>query len=223
MAVLAFDVYGTLIDPLAMEADLLPLFGDRAREACALWRQKQLEYSFRRAIMQRYLNFAACTAQALDFVARSFAIELADPQKSALLDRYRKLPAYPDVAAGLNALSDHKLVACSNGLESDVRALLDHAGLLDRFAMIVSVDDVKTFKPSRVVYDYLADRCADLCGAGKHELWMISANPFDVIGAKSAGLRAAWLQRDARAPFDAWEFSPDAIVAGIADLAPAMS
>ncbi len=214
MAVLAFDVYGTLIDPLGIESKLRESFGDRAREACELWRQKQLEYSFRRAIMQRYESFPACTAQALEFVARKFDVTISDSQRRGMLDHYRKLPPYPDVVSGLNSLRSHRLVAFSNGIEDDVRTLLDQAGILSRFQMIVSVDDVKTFKPSRVVYDYLADRC----DADKHEIWMVSSNPFDVIGAKSAGLRAAWLRREPRTPFDPWEYSPDAIVASIADM-----
>ena len=62
LPVLAFDVYGTLIDPLGMEAHLRETFGERAKEATALWRSKQLEYSFRRALMRKYVNFDICTA-----------------------------------------------------------------------------------------------------------------------------------------------------------------
>jgi len=64
-SVLAFDVYGTLIDPFQMEDHLRPILGARAKEATELWRSKQLEYSFRRALMKKYENFDVCTAQAL--------------------------------------------------------------------------------------------------------------------------------------------------------------
>src|SRR5579863_9958429 len=65
--VLAFDVYGTLIDPFRIEEHLRAVFGDKAKEATELWRSKQLEYSFRRALMRKYKNFDVCTAQALQF------------------------------------------------------------------------------------------------------------------------------------------------------------
>lgn len=217
MAVLAFDIYGTLIDPISMQVHLAALFGDAAREASELWRQKQLEYSFRRAIMQRYVSFPVCTEQALEYVCGRFGVELTDSNKRELLDHYLKLPAYADVARGLELVEQdgHTLIAFSNGTEDPVRGLLDNAGVLHRFRTIVSVDDVRTFKPSPLVYEYLVDRC----GVPKSTLWMISSNPFDVIGAKACGLKAVWLQRDPRSPFDAWEFSPDATVHSMEQLA----
>ena len=87
--------------------------------------------------------------------------------------------------------------------------------LLPRFSKIVSVDPIRTFKPDPAVYDYLA---AEL-GAQKNYVWLISSNPFDVIGAKAFGLRAAWVQRDPKRIFDPWEFAPDLIVQGLAGLA----
>src|SRR5579864_2985336 len=70
--VLAFDIYGTLIDPYSMEQHLQPSFGNRARDATALWREKQIELSFRRALMRKYVDFNICTAQALDYVCHRF-------------------------------------------------------------------------------------------------------------------------------------------------------
>ena len=69
--VLAFDVYGTLIDPFRMEEHLRAAFGEKAREASELWRGKQIEYSFRRALMKKYRNFDKCTAQALRYRQRA--------------------------------------------------------------------------------------------------------------------------------------------------------
>ncbi len=91
-SVLAFDVYGTLIDPFRMEDHLRVIFGVRAKEATELWRNKQLEYSFRRALMKKYENFDVCTAQALRFVSRQLEVPLTDETMRNLLDQYLRLP-----------------------------------------------------------------------------------------------------------------------------------
>jgi 2-haloacid dehalogenase len=215
-SVLAFDVYGTLIDPFRMEDHLRAVFGDRAKEATELWRGKQLEYSFRRALMKKYENFDVCTAQALRFVSRQLDISLDEPTLHNFLDQYLRLPAYPDVPAALEQLEARgfKIVACTNGTEQAVRGLLKRAGVFARFSGIVSVDPIRTFKPDPAVYEYLAAQVR----AEKEMVCLISSNPFDVIGAKACGLRTAWVQRDPKRVFDPWEFEPDLVVHGLEQL-----
>jgi 2-haloacid dehalogenase len=215
--VLAFDVYGTLIDPFHMEEHLRAAFGEKAREASELWRGKQIEYSFSRALMKKYQTFDACTAQALIFVAAHFGVSLSAEAREKLLSKYLQLPVFPDVPAALAefAAQGFTIAACSNGTESAVRGLLENAGVLGRFGKIVSVDPIRTFKPDPAVYEYLAVELH----TQKEMVWLVSSNPFDVIGAKACGLRAAWVQRDPRRVFDAWEFAPDLIVHGLAELA----
>jgi 2-haloacid dehalogenase len=214
--VLAFDVYGTLIDPFHMEEHLRAAFGEKAKEASELWRSKQIEYSFRRALMKKYRNFDVCTAQALRFVSAQFGISLSGEAQEKLLSKYQQLPAYPDVAGALDDLAARgfTIAACSNGTESAVRGLLDHAKVLPHFSKIVSVDKIRTFKPDPAVYEHLV---AEL-HTRKENTWLISSNPFDVIGAKACGLRTAWVQRDPKRVFDPWEFEPDAIVHGLSEL-----
>src|SRR6202162_6235528 len=136
---LAFDVYGTLIDPFHAEEHLRAAFGERAKEASELWRGKQIEYSFRRALMKKYRTFDACTAQALRFVSAQFGISLSEEAHENLMSKYLELPAYPDVTGTLDELAARgfTIAACSNGTESAVRASLDHAGVLPRFSKIV--------------------------------------------------------------------------------------
>jgi 2-haloacid dehalogenase len=214
--VLAFDVYGTLIDPFHMEEHLRADFGEKAKEASELWRGKQIEYSFRRALMKKYRNFDACTAQALRFVSVQLGISLSEEARKMLLSKYQELPAYPDVTSALDELAARgfSIAACSNGTEDAVRGSLDHAGVLARFSKIVSVDPIRTFKPDPAVYEYLV---AEL-RARREMVWLISSNPFDVIGAKACGLRTAWVQRDPKRIFDPWEFEPDLVVHGLAEL-----
>jgi 2-haloacid dehalogenase len=215
-AVLAFDVYGTLIDPFHMEEHLRTFFGEKAKEASELWRSKQIEYSFRRALMKEYRTFDTCTAQALLFVSAQLGISLSREAREELLSKYLQLPAYPDVTGALEELAARgfAIAACSNGTESAVRGLLDHAGVLSRFSKIVSVDAIRTFKPDPAVYEYLV---AEL-HTRREMVWLISSNPFDVIGAKACGLRTAWVQRDPKRVFDPWEFEPDLVVHGLAEL-----
>jgi 2-haloacid dehalogenase len=214
--VLAFDVYGTLIDPFRMEEHLRAAFGEKAKEASELWRSKQIEYSFRRALMKKYRAFDACTAQALRFVSAQLGISLSEEEQGSLMSKYQRLPAYPDVTAALDELAARgfAIAACSNGTESAVRGSLDHAGVLSHFSKIVSVDPLRTFKPDPAVYEYLV---AEL-QARRDMVWLISSNPFDVIGAKACGLRTAWVQRDPKRMFDPWEFEPDIVVPGLAEL-----
>jgi len=215
--VLAFDVYGTLIDPFRMEEHLRAAFGEKAKEASELWRSKQIEYSFRRALMKKYQNFDVCTAQALRFVSAQLGISLSEEAREKLMAKYLELPAYPDVPGALDELAAQgfTIAACSNGTESAVRGLLEHAGVLPRFSEIVSVDAIRTFKPDPAVYTYLV---AEL-RAPKEMVWLISSNPFDAIGAKACGLRTAWVRRDLKRAFDPWEFEPDLVVHGLAELA----
>src|ERR1700682_5432366 len=105
VSVLAFDVYGTLIDPFRMEDHLRAIFGARAKEATELWRSKQLEYSFRRALMKKYENFDICTAQALRFVSRQLDVPLEEETLRNLLEQYLRMPAYPDALGALEQLA----------------------------------------------------------------------------------------------------------------------
>jgi|SRR5579863_7467885 2-haloacid dehalogenase len=214
--VLALDVYGTLIDPFSMENHLRAAFGEKAREASELWRAKQLEYSFRRALMKKYVPFDVCTAQALRFVAAHFGMSLSTEAQERLQARYKHLPAYPDVVEALEELAARGfgIVAFSNGTARAVRGALDQAGILPRFSKIVSVDAIRSFKPDPAVYEHLLTEVQ----APREGLWVISSNPFDVIGAKACGLRTVWVQRDSKRVFDPWEFEPDVIVHGLKEL-----
>ncbi|HLW71323.1 MAG TPA: haloacid dehalogenase type II [Candidatus Binataceae bacterium] len=217
---IGIDVYGTLIDPLRMSDHLRPLTGDAAEAIAAMWRAKQLEYTFRRAAMGSYENFDICTRDALRFVLDSMKIALAEPEQVRLLEAYQSLPPYADALAGLLELRrrGHTVAAFSNGVEATLRKLLGGAGLLDQFDAVISVDELKTFKPDPRVYRYLAERL----GRELDATWLISSNAFDVIGAKNAGLRAAWIQRDPATVFDPWPLRPDLVASSLERLAALM-
>jgi len=203
---LAFDIYGTLIDTQGINRKLFDIIGDQATEFSHRWREKQLEYSFRRGLMQRYQNFAICTSQALDYTDQLFATNINSTDKKALMDEYKTLPAYADVTQSL-ALAKNvgfRLFAFSNGSESAVEQLLQSAGIISYFEAVVSVDSLQTFKPNPDCYQYFLETT----NSQPDNSWLISSNSFDVIGAISAGMKAAWLQRDPDALFDPWGVPP---------------
>lgn len=215
-ATLAFDVYGTLIDTHGVMSALQERVGDRAKAFSQTWRDKQLEYSFRRGLMRNYETFAVCTRNALDYTCAFYAIDLTNEQKQSLLERYQSLPAFSDAEAALRKLKEegYRLYAFSNGTAAAVETLLVAAGIRDYFEGVVSVDELKSFKPDPAVYDYFLR----VSGAKGNEAWLISSNSFDVMGAISAGMRAAWVKRSANAIFDPWGIEPTITVEGLSEL-----
>ncbi|MCP5159405.1 MAG: haloacid dehalogenase type II [Gammaproteobacteria bacterium] len=213
---LGFDVYGTLVDPLALAETLRALVGEQAVPFAGLWRAKQLEYSFRRGLMRRYVDFDVCTRQALRCTQQTLHCELPESDQDRLMEAYLYLPMFPEVAASLNALKlqSLQLVAFSNGVEASIRALLANAGVLPLLEDVVSVDDLRTFKPDPEVYAYLARRT----GRAPNQTWLVSSNAWDVIGAKAAGLRAVWVKRQPDMVFDPWDVEPDVTVSRLDEL-----
>jgi len=213
---LAFDIYGTLIDPHGVVDELAQHVGERAQEFSGIWRDKQLEYTFRRGLMGRYENFVVCTRQALDYTDSLLQTGLDESAKTALMQVYRMLPAYADVPASLQALADagFRMFGLSNGVADAVSGLLEHARIDQFFEGVVSVDTLKTFKPSPEVYRHFIDVAA----TDAENCWLVSSNGFDVIGAVSAGMKAAWLQRSRAVVFDPWGIDATLVVHSLNEL-----
>jgi 2-haloacid dehalogenase len=218
VAVLAFDVYGTLVDTGGQVRRLAAILGSRSSaDFSDAWRQTQLAYTFRRGLMGAYVDFDVVTAQALDATAASFGFDLALADRRRLLEGYRSLPPYDDVPAALRMLAaaGRRCVAFSNGVAASVTELLEHAGLSGLLDDVVSVDEVGSYKPDPVVYQHLLERV----GAEADSTMLVSGNSFDVIGAKNVGLRAAWLRRSDTAVLDPWGVDPDVTVRDLTELA----
>ena len=214
---IAFDIYSTLIDTHGITSVLEKYAGNRAPEFSRVWRDKQLEYSFRRGLMQNYASFDICTSNALDFTSTSLKIPLDQSDKDTLMGQYKILPAFPDVKNGLAKAkeSGFRLFAFSNGRTDAVEGLLNHAGIREYFIDVVSVDEMKSFKPNPGVYSHFLRRSGATCS----DAWLVSGNPFDVIGAISAGMRAAWVKRSPDAIFDPWGIAPTLTVNNLENLA----
>jgi 2-haloacid dehalogenase len=219
--VLAFDLYGTLVDPIAIASELADLLGEAGgREAAGLWRLKQLEYSFRLTAMSQYEDFRLVTARALDFSLASLGVRLPDGQAERLVELYDHLQPFPDAAPALRALAGlgYELAVFSNGTPAMIGNCLDNSGLGGFFDRRISVDEVRVFKPSPVVYRHAAGRLSQPI----ERIRLITSNAFDCVGASAAGMRTAWVNRSA-APFDTIGARPDVTVPALDRLPAALA
>lgn len=214
---LAFDVYGTLINTDGVMVALRKHIGDKAAEFSRTWRQKQLEYTFRRGLMQRYEPFDICIKNALDYTNLYFKITLNQQTKDELINAYSTLPIFDDVESSLAMLkrAGFRIFALSNGSANTVELLLNNANISSYFLDVVSVDEIKSYKPNPDVYRHFLTRAAAL----RENAWLVSSNPFDVIGAIAYGMRAAWIKRTDEALFDPWGIEPTLTVNGLLNLA----
>lgn len=213
---LAFDMYGTLVDPIGIRSELESFLPEEAAAVAAAWRQKQLEYTFRLTAMERYEDFEQVTRRALDYALAASGKELAAGQKDTLMQRYNDLERFPDVVPGLERLKEagHAMIVFSNGTPRMLEALMDAAELRPYFQGFVSVDEVGVYKPSPKVYQRAAQRLERPIG----EVRLISSNPFDDIGAEAAGMRAAWVDRSGGL-FDTLGPPPEMVVGTLTELA----
>jgi len=219
--VLAFDLYGTLVDPIAISDELTEVLGDPGgREAASLWRAEQLEYSFRLTAMGRYEDFRWVTARALDFALASLGASLPAGQAERLAGLYDHLRPFPDAVPALRALAGmgYELAVLSNGTPAMIANCLGNSGLDEFFVQRISVDDVRAFKPSPVVYGHAAARLSLPPG----RIRLVTSNGFDCVGASAAGLRTAWVNRSA-GPFVAIGAQPDITVTALDRLPAALA
>jgi 2-haloacid dehalogenase len=217
---LAFDMYGTLVDPIRIWKRLEQYLPDEdALRVAEVWRQKQLEYTFRLTTMEKYEDFERVTRKALDYALQAAGRELDADHKGALMAQYNNLEKFADVEPGLERLQEagHTMVVFSNGAPRMLDALMDAAELRPYFRGFVSVDEVKTYKPSPKTYRRVAERLERQIG----EIRLISSNPFDDIGAEAAGMQAAWVDRSGGL-FDTLAPRPEMVIATLTELADAL-
>ncbi|WP_341581032.1 haloacid dehalogenase type II [Marinobacter metalliresistant] len=216
---LAFDVYGTLVDPMGMSRLLAEDAGDKAEAVAALWREKQLEFSFRKGLMKVYEDFGVCTRQALRYAMAAHKLPLTEERENALMAAYLSLPAFDDSLPALESLKgQYPLFAFSNGSYPALEKVLGHNNLLDQFEGLVSVDDIKSFKPDPAVYTY----ARRVTGAWEKPLCLVSSNAWDVIGARASGLLAIWVKRDPDKVFEDWGIEPSAVISSLLELPSAL-
>jgi 2-haloacid dehalogenase len=208
-----FDAYGTLFDVHSVVDAGREVTTDPAMLS-ATWRQKQLEYTWLRALMGRYEDFWAVTESALRYAIRRLQLTASQAQVDRLMRAYLSLACFPDVMPGLARVGSRPCAILSNGAPAMLAAAVASSGL-DRYLQhVISVDVVKTFKPSPIVYAL----GPQMLGIAAADLLFVSSNAWDAAGAKAFGYQVAWCNR-ANAPDEELGIRPDAIIATL-DLLP---
>jgi 2-haloacid dehalogenase len=187
-----FDAYGTLFDFNSAVGKYRDRFGDKADQISALWRTKQLEYTWLRSLMRQHKDFWQVTQDALDYALDAFGI--ADQNlRNDLIGAYLQLDSYPDVPETLRILKSHgfRLVILSNGSPAMLEAAVKSSKLGNVIETALSVEQVGIYKPDPRVYR-LAEDSLELKG---NEIVFLSANAWDAVGAANAGLRVVWINR----------------------------
>ncbi len=204
-----FDAYGTLLDVHSVIEAGRAVTAD-PQALSTLWRQKQLEYTWLRSLMGRYEDFWAVTEAALRFALRRLGIAAAEAQVQALMEAYLSLACFPEVKAALASLKGARLGILSNGSPRMLEAAVRSSGLTASLEHVLSVDAVKTYKPSPKVYD-LGSRAFELAA---DEIMFVSSNAWDIAGAKAYGFLTCWCNR-ANAPMEELGLMADYEVAGL--------
>ena len=210
-----FDAYGTLFDPYSVRMLAETLFPSHGAALSQLWRAKQLEYSWLRALMHRYEDFWSITRNALTFSCRSLELPCTEKQLHSLLDAYLRLDTFPEVKAALQRLADRRLAILSNGSPNMLHSVVDSNNLRDIFEHVLSVDVLKLYKPHPAVYQHAADQLK----VPKESVGFVSANFWDIAGAASFGFQTFWLNR-AQVPSDELGVRPTITLQSLADLIP---
>jgi 2-haloacid dehalogenase len=203
-AIFVFDAYGTLLDVHAAIARCRAEAGPDADRMSDIWRTKQLEYSWALTLAGRYVDFWTLTERALDYaLARVPSVDKT--LKARLLDAYFKLDAFTDALPTLRALKakGHKTAILSNGSPDMLKSAVDAAGLTGDLDAVLSVDELKMFKPRPEVYALVTDRFK--CQPA--DVTFVSSNRWDVMGATAFGFGACWVNR-AKMPDEYPDFAP---------------
>ena len=192
-----FDAYGTLFDVHSAAAQHQKKLGDKAQTVSTLWRTKQLEYTWLRSLMQRYVNFSQVTRDALDYALESHGI--ADESlRQDLLNAYQQLSCYPEVPETLQKLKQQGLgtAILSNGSFEMLEAGVRNSGLEELLDGVFSVETIRIFKPDPQVYQLAVDQLA----CDPQEILFFSSNAWDVSGSATFGFQAVWVNRFGQAP-----------------------
>lgn len=209
-----FDAYGTLFDVASAAARARDALGDRWETFAETWRAKQLQYTWLRSLMGKHADFWQVTGEALDYALAAHGFMGAD-LRARLMGSYERLGAYADARPALEALRAKglRLAVLSNGSPRMLAAAAESAGLAPLLEHVLSVEEVRVYKPSPAVYRLAPDRL----GLWPAEIAFVSANGWDASGAKAFGFSVAWCNR-AGLPVDRLPDRPDVQVRSLAEL-----
>lgn len=203
-----FDAYGTLFDVHAAVQRHAGAIGPDAARLSEVWRNKQLEYSWIRALTGRYRDFWLLTEEALDY-ALALHPGVDRSLRAPLLDAYRDLDAYPEVPGVLERLRARGIRTgiFSNGNAEMLERAVASAGLSPLLDAVLSVDASRTFKTAPAAYA----RAVEQADVARERVLFCSSNRWDIAGAAAFGLRCAWINRRGL-PGEYAELTPAAVL-----------
>jgi 2-haloacid dehalogenase len=187
-----FDAYGTLFDVASASRRCRDALGDKADALAALWRTKQLEYTWLRSLMGQHADFWQVTGESLDYAMAALAIA-GDGLRGRLMDAFLNLQVFPDARAVLEALRRARRPAAilSNGSPRMLAAAVGLAGVGALLDHLLSVEEAGVYKPDRRVYQLAVDRL----GLAPAQICFVSSNGWDAAGAAGFGFASVWSNR----------------------------
>lgn len=192
-----FDAYGTLFDVHSAVNSLADKVGPSHAELSAIWRKKQLEYTWLRSLMNRYEDFWQVTGDALDYAMDECQLK-DDALHAELMQAYLKLKPFPEVKEILTLLKRCNIPTAilTNGSPDMIDAAVNSAGLADVIDHNLSVHSLKIYKPDFKVYQL----AVDALGVPAENISFQSSNAWDASGAASFGMQVAWINRYGQPP-----------------------
>ena len=193
MSIFIFDAYGTLFDVHAAISRHRAQAGPEAERVSAIWRSKQLEYSWTLTLAGHYVDFWTLTERALDH-ALALVPSVDKSLKPALMDSYFTLDPYPDARTALRALKAKgcKTGILSNGSPAMLVGAVRAASIGNDLDVVLSVDALKMFMPRPEVYGLVTEHFQ--CKPA--DVTFISSNRWDVMGGVCVGFRGIWVNRN---------------------------
>jgi len=187
-----FDAYGTIFDFASAAARCKDLPEQQRAALTSIWRDKQLQYTWLRALQGRYVDFWQVTGDALDFALDSLDMNNA-ALRAGLMNLYLTLAAFPEVSGVLQSLRRSGFITAilSNGSPAMLDSAVAGAGLTGLFDAVLSADAVGTFKTHPKVYQHALDKLGLPAAAVAFQ----SSNAWDAHGAADFGMRVVWCNR----------------------------
>lgn len=213
---IVFDAYGTLLDVQSVVTACEKMYPGNGEIISRIWRQKQLEYTWLRPLMNRYVNFDKVNQDGLRYALKRLGLTFDDSTVAELANAYLTLTPHVEVPDALAKMNQRCLIL-SNGTKNMLDAAVEHAGLTSRFEAILSADEVKTYKTDPAVYT-LALSATHL---DKEQILFVSSNAWDAAGAKSFGFPVAWINRQHTVP-EELDVLPDYELHTMTDLLPVL-
>jgi 2-haloacid dehalogenase len=209
-----FDAYGTLFDYASAAARCRDVLGDRLDALNALWREKQLQYTWLRALQGRHADFWQVTGDALDFALETLGLA-NEGLRARLMDLYLTLDAFPEIPETLRRLkaAGVKTAILSNGTPEMLDAAVGNAGIGDLLDVVLSVEAVGVYKPHPKVYQLAVDRF----GIPAEAISFQSSNAWDAYAASAFGMRVVWCNRYGQRP-ERLPGKPDFEISSLAEL-----